>query len=77
MVASATLAILLVCFSIYQYSQLDPSAKTAVARPRLPTPPTQSAEFSASAGSKGVRVGLMADATSRGPYSRRRVSGRS
>ena len=60
MVASATLAILLVCFSIYQYSQLDPTAKTAVARSRMPITPTQSAlstNSSDPADSQGVQVG--------------------
>ncbi len=37
-VASATLAILLVCFSIYQYSQLEPEPAKRI-EPRLPSPP--------------------------------------
>ncbi len=40
-VASATLAILLVCFSIYQYSQSGPESTMAPRTPRLPSPPTQ------------------------------------
>lgn len=39
-VASATLAILLVCFSMYQYSQLDKESAAEPRVPRLPSPPT-------------------------------------
>jgi lipopolysaccharide export system protein LptA len=39
-VASATLAILLVVFSMYQYSQLGPDS-SAVRAPRLPPPPSE------------------------------------
>jgi len=43
-VATATLAILLVCFSIYQFSQFDPVLEAKVANPRMPqTPPPGSA----------------------------------
>ena len=35
-IASATMAILVVCFSIYQNSQLDPETLAKVQRPRLP-----------------------------------------
>lgn len=67
-VGCATLAILLVCFSIYQFSQLDPQ-DAEIGRssaPRLPDPPTRAPGTSASddsarrangAGSSGVSVG--------------------
>ncbi len=38
-VASATLAILLVCFSMYQYSQLEVGSAAPQRGPRLPSPP--------------------------------------
>jgi hypothetical protein len=44
-VAAATMAILLVCFSIYQHSLLDPAAGSRVAGPRLPSPAAQPAGF--------------------------------
>jgi lipopolysaccharide export system protein LptA len=40
-VASATLAILLVCFSIYQYSQLDPGAAAKLGQSRPSPAPTE------------------------------------
>lgn len=40
-VASATLAILLVCFSMYQYSQLEGESATLPRGPRLPSPPSE------------------------------------
>ncbi len=44
-VASATLAILLVCFSIYQYSQLDPDEAARLRNQRLPSTPIEPAEY--------------------------------
>ncbi|MBU0717665.1 MAG: hypothetical protein KJ749_05395 [Planctomycetes bacterium] len=58
-VAGATLAILLVCFSIYQYSQLDPEA-TGTGRPRLPDAPVHSPDSdlaSVEESSGGVTIG--------------------
>lgn len=40
-VASATLAILLVCFSMYQFSQVEQKQPAAKPQPRLPSPRTQ------------------------------------
>ncbi len=45
-VASATLAILLVCFSIYQASQNDPEAAVSSRTPRLPSTPTEPVGYS-------------------------------
>lgn len=68
-VGCATLAILLVCFSIYQFSQLDPQGAELgrAPAPRLPDPPTRAPGTPASedptnapnggAGSGGVSVG--------------------
>jgi lipopolysaccharide export system protein LptA len=59
-VAAATLAILLVCFSIYQYSQLDPELQARTPNPRLPRPPTQLAASTlhqASGSSTGAEIG--------------------
>ncbi|MGB2984949.1 MAG: hypothetical protein WBE26_03620, partial [Phycisphaerae bacterium] len=60
LVASATLAILLVCFSIYQYSQLDPEAAARLRTPRLPSMTTQtpgSARVGDDADTPGVALG--------------------
>lgn len=40
-VAAATVSILLVCFSIYQFNQLDAVVPGKAARPRLPATPTE------------------------------------
>ncbi len=68
-VASATLAILLVCFSMYQYSLMAPPPSAAKA-PRLPSPPDRpSAESSDRTGSasgvtvEGAVIGLSQDIT--------------
>ena len=50
-VASATLAILLVCFSMYQFSQTDAPRRSG---PRLPDAPTQLAEQSTEPGAEGA-----------------------
>ncbi|UCE60927.1 MAG: hypothetical protein JSU63_04080 [Phycisphaerales bacterium] len=56
-VATATLAILLVCFSIYQYSQLDPELHKPNARsPRQLGTSADAAEAPEPEGSPGVRV---------------------
>ncbi len=59
-VASATLAILLVCFSIYQSSQHDPQEAVSVRTPRLPSTPTQPVGYSDESGAldaPGVALG--------------------
>ncbi len=59
-VASATLAILLVCFSMYQYSQLEGESATLQRGPRLPSPPSVpsvSERSRSSMESPGVSVG--------------------
>ncbi|MEK7732029.1 MAG: hypothetical protein AAB363_09270, partial [Planctomycetota bacterium] len=59
-VASATLAILLVCFSMYQYSQLQGESATPPREPRLPSPPSvpSATERSRTSGeTPGVTVG--------------------
>jgi lipopolysaccharide export system protein LptA len=58
-VASATLAILLVVFSMYQYSQLGPDS-SAVRAPRLPPPPSEPSvaeRNTAPVGGPGVPLG--------------------
>jgi len=58
-VSSATLAILLVCFSIYQYSLLTPATGERVIPPRLPSPPAEPEGFRepASTQDAGVAIG--------------------
>lgn len=58
-VATATLAILLVCFSIYQYSQLDAATQGRLAGPRLPDVPAvpSSADSQEAAPTPGVPLG--------------------
>lgn len=59
-VASATLAILLVCFSIYQSSQHDPEATAGLRIPRLPSTPDEPVGYSDESGAldtPGVALG--------------------
>ncbi len=58
-VALATLAILLVCFSIYQYGQMEASTTASSNEPRLPPVPTQAADDATVAAENvpGVTVG--------------------
>lgn len=61
-VASATLAILLVCFSIYQYSQLDPKAAARIDGARQPGidsdfPPAELAQGNAGFDAGSAKVG--------------------
>lgn len=56
-VGSATLAILLVCFSIYQYSQLRPDERAARRSPhRLPPTPVRKPSYPNAGDAPGVRV---------------------
>lgn len=57
-VATATLAILLVCFSIYQFSALSPAPDGRGADPRLPSPPTQPAGFNDDSEEAGGSVAI-------------------
>lgn len=57
-VASSTLAILLVCFSIYQYGQVPPTADAPPRAPRLPSPPTEPVGYRSDNGDEpGVEIG--------------------
>ncbi len=60
-VALSTLAILVVCYSMYQFSQMSGAQKAGRTEPRLPSPPTEFAGAATSsspgASSEGVPVG--------------------
>jgi len=57
-VALATLAILLVCFSIYQYSQLGINSSSPSVGPRLPSAPTQASAEPEAPDPTGPRVSV-------------------
>ena len=71
MVASATLAILLVCFFIYDYSQLDPATATRLHASRVPSTFAQPVDFPAVQDNAAVaRVSLGGRVVDLGPGQR-------
>ncbi len=65
-VGAATLAILLVCFSIYQYSQLDPELQAKMPNPRLPQQAARSADPTLG-GDPGSTAGVSIGGAKAGP----------